>query len=210
MAPLAGAKTCVLTAVFFFGFAHAQGTKVAEGKVTSPDLVSAASLTDKDFCPLVRGARYEYKGIMGLVTVEIVEAVTGEATYRQTIQNAIPGGPSVIKSSGVFRVNDTGLTEIQQAGPRPGSQNVRLRFPLKVGTKWLEPNPNLPGQMFLNKVAAVGVTVKVPAGVFKNCVRIDHFGSDGRKNYSSWYAPGVGLVKDGVFGDLLRLSGVGQ
>jgi hypothetical protein len=44
-------------------------------------------------------------------------------------------------------------------------------------------------------------TVKVPAGVFENCVRIDGeydyftYGIVGRATDSTWYAPGVGLVK---------------
>ena len=50
------------------------------------------------------------------------------------------------------------------------------------------------------EVTAVGATVTTPAGVFKNCVQMTETsplekGAGDRK----WYAPGVGMVKEGEF-----------
>lgn len=50
------------------------------------------------------------------------------------------------------------------------------------------------------EVVAVGETVKTPAGVFKNCVHMKETSAleKGMADHK-WYAPGVGMVKEGEF-----------
>ena len=183
------------------------GTSGTSGfKSDSVSAHSSATLVDTDFCPLEPGTSYEYKGVMGRVLLQILDIKNGDASYQQIIHSIVPGGPAVIRSRGLFRVTNMGLFEIRLEGPNSGAEETRLRFPVKIGTTWSEPNPNVPGTQFPNKIAALGVTVRVPAGVFKNCVRVDHFNVDGTKAYSSWFAPHIGLVKDGVMGNLIHLT----
>jgi hypothetical protein len=167
---------------------------------------------DVDYFPLTQGARYEYKGSMGKCVREIVDVEENEAKVRQTVylnQSTLPGR---ISSVLVFRCGDDGVTSFQRFDDGAVSEEPVLRYPLKMGSKWVQPNRMLPGKFFTYRVAAKGVTVQVPAGVYKNCIRIDCFGPNGMKNggISTWYAPGVGIVKDKVLGDLVTVSGVGH
>jgi len=98
-----------------------------------------------------------------------------------------------------------------------------LRYPLKVGTVWEELTltklllkTGQPQKTEFKIVAEVPLSVtieaiddviKVPAGTFHQCIRIKKYGSAYKNtgNYigltivkvieTSWYAPGVGLVK---------------
>jgi hypothetical protein len=98
-----------------------------------------------------------------------------------------------------------------------------FQFPLQVGTEWQDTTISKaliktgpPQKTEFHIVARVPVTaridsmtdtVKVPAGTFKNCMRVnisgDAFTNAGnyvgmtivRINETNWYAPGVGLVK---------------
>jgi hypothetical protein len=47
---------------------------------------------------------------------------------------------------------------------------------------------------------AVGETVRTPAGTFTNCVKVRETNplEKGRAEYK-WYAPGIGVVKEGEF-----------
>ena len=98
-----------------------------------------------------------------------------------------------------------------------------LRYPLTVGTEWagetltklLEKTgppqktefkiiAKIPLQI---KIVAIDDIVKVPAGTFHNCIRIEKSGSAFKNagnyigltivtvNETSWYAPGIGLIK---------------
>jgi hypothetical protein len=73
------------------------------------------------------------------------------------------------------------------------------------------PGQIIVGQMFYQEqapgvgmdraeVVAVGETVKTPAGVFKNCVHMKETSAleKGMADHK-WYAPGVGMVKEGEF-----------
>jgi hypothetical protein len=65
-----------------------------------------------------------------------------------------------------------------------------------------------------HRVALEPATVDVPAGSFRNCIRVDTHSSHGPGSgggtqelvfyYSDWYAPGVGLVRTRQWGDAER------
>ena len=64
----------------------------------------------------------------------------------------------------------------------------------KVGTKFQA--ENVPGITTENDlVVSVGETVTVPAGTFKNCLKIQETLSDGTVEYK-YYAPNVGVIKE--------------
>jgi hypothetical protein len=48
-----------------------------------------------------------------------------------------------------------------------------------------------------SEVLEVGVTRRTPAGVFENCVHLQGSSARERGGDPKWYAPGVGLMRDG-------------
>jgi len=71
----------------------------------------------------------------------------------------------------------------------------------KVGDKFMsEDVPKITWEK--DEVVSVSETVIVPAGTYKNCVKIKEVASDGTTEYK-FYAPGIGCVKEaGSDGDL--------
>ncbi len=47
-----------------------------------------------------------------------------------------------------------------------------------------------------SKVLAVGRTIKVPAGTFKNCIEVEMYDSIEKSSERKWFCSGVGLVKE--------------
>ncbi|WP_242334588.1 hypothetical protein [Anaeromyxobacter sp. SG66] len=166
---------------------------------------AALAQSDAEFLPMKAGARYEYQGKMGKFTVEVLTATEDEARTRevQKTGNSVIGD---LVGDALYRQGNDGVTAFR-AITSPLGRNEKmeavLRFPLKVGSKWKD------DENVVYKVGARGVTVKVPAGEFKNCVRIDIYYRGKKMDASRWYAPGVGLVKDGMRGDLVKVSGIG-
>ena len=70
---------------------------------------------------------------------------------------------------------------------------------IKVGQKFYQ--EQAPGVgMDRAEVVAIGETVTTPAGTFKNCVHMKETSAiEKRMADHKWYAPGVGLVKEGEF-----------
>lgn len=68
---------------------------------------------------------------------------------------------------------------------------------VKAGQKFYQ--EHAPGTaMDRAEIVAVGETVATPAGIFKNCVHVKETSAieKGAADHK-WYAPGVGMVKDG-------------
>jgi len=153
------------------------------------------------------GARYAYKGkMLGRYTVEVLSVTEDEAPARevQKTGNSVVGD---LVGDALYRRGDDGITAFRTITTPLGRGNEKmeavLRFPLKVGSSWKDDEVTY-------KVGARGVTVRVPAGEFKNCVRIDGYMRGKKIDIASrWYAPGVGLVKDGMRGGLVKVTGVG-
>ena len=168
-------------------------------------LVHAQS--DSDFFPMLKaGTRYDYKnGRLSSFSMEVTSSSDGEFRVRRVLKtaNSVMGN---IVSEGFYRRGKDGITSFMETiTPVRGNVFLEpiLRFPLKVGAKWTDPEGE-----FTYRVAARGLTVKVPAGEFKNCVRINAiYNRDGKRASSLWFAPGVGIVKDDlVWGDLVRIT----
>lgn len=67
---------------------------------------------------------------------------------------------------------------------------------VKAGQKFYQ--EYAPGRaMDRAEIVAVGETVATPAGTFTNCVHVKETSAIERAVDHKWYAPGVGLVKDG-------------
>jgi len=90
------------------------------------------------------------------------------------------------------------------------SPNYIIRYPIKIGTSWeVEARSKLlnDAPMILKTtIEAIDDIVTVPAGTFKNCLRIkaegvirkEELGNEIIVNIEGyrWYAPGVGFIKD--------------
>jgi len=152
---------------------------------------------DKDYFPLVAGANYEYSGELGKFYFKILNSKNGRAEYT-TLMNGVSG---VVRTAGVLRIEAEGITEEQASGSN-GKTNkcIKLKFPLKVGTTW---SVYIFESTIIYKIVSVNETVKVPAGTFKNCIKVV-----ANDLIAAWYAPGVGLVKGDLRGKLVRVSGV--
>ncbi len=175
------------------------------------ELLKNSVNTSVDYFPLPLGARYEYKGSAIMVLSSVLEVIdASEDGDKVTCNYTIKTGNSTIRNISyniLYRRGQDGVTSFQRSEPS-GSILVSpiLRYPLKVGSSWIE---TFSGQgNVVHKIAALGVSVNVPAGKFTNCIKVDIYGLDGKKAGSRWFAPGVGLVKDFIKGDLIKLSGI--
>jgi len=126
-------------------------------------------------------------------------------------------------STGVFRVAKRTLTQAEPESDK--APRYVLKRPYKVGTAWASwtrlymmmfrpPHGRFNNSLFYEKpflmtyqIAALKETVSVPAGTFKDCIKVVGTADlslylDGKQGFVSvpitteeWYAPGVGLVK---------------
>jgi hypothetical protein len=88
--------------------------------------------------------------------------------------------------------------------------NYIIKYPIKIGTSWeIEARSKLLNDalvMLKATIEAIDDVVTVPAGTFKNCLRIktegvirkEELGNEIIVNIEGyrWYAPGVGFIKD--------------
>lgn len=74
-----------------------------------------------------------------------------------------------------------------------------LLLPGKVtpGDRFMQERAPRDGAMDRSEVVAVGETVKTPAGEFAGCVHLRDSSAVEKGGDDKWYAPGLGLVRDG-------------
>ena len=89
------------------------------------------------------------------------------------------------------------------AGVKNARPGVILPAHPKVGDRFMP--ENAPGVTWeRDEIVSISETVTVPAGTFKQCVKIKEILSDGEVEYK-YYAPRVGVVKEVPHGGELRL-----
>jgi hypothetical protein len=96
--------------------------------------------------------------------------------------------------------------------PKVLEKSYLISYPIKVGNKWHEEsmtnllNKDVPISL-TDSIESINETVEVPGGLFHNCLKIINFGTTKKPaliwGYAtinvkdiSWYAPGVGLIKE--------------
>ncbi|MDI6785925.1 MAG: hypothetical protein QMD92_04360 [bacterium] len=67
-----------------------------------------------------------------------------------------------------------------------------LKYPIEIGKEWIAEEDE--GDISKSKIVATNEKVIAPAGVFKNCLKIE-LRNNGVFNGFEWYAPNVGVVK---------------
>jgi hypothetical protein len=164
---------------------------------------AANSHSDREYFPMKKGARYEYHRGPNKHVVQVVDVNDDDAHFRETFSGSSKLGK--MDAEVHVRRRDEGVTVLKNISTSLGRNQKKqavLQFPLVVGAGWRD------SETTEYRVGARGITVKVPAGVFKDCVRIDAIYMGKPIDASSWYAPGVGLVKDGLLGDLVEITGI--
>jgi len=151
---------------------------------------------DKDYFPLTAYSSYEYSGDFGKTFVMIHETRNNITDFTSTF-NGITG---YIYKRGKLMVDSTGIIEESTDGSNNGKMNrfIKLGFPIAVGTTWSVSNF---GNKLIYKIVSINETVKVPAGIFKGCIKVT---ANGR--FHQWYAPNVGLVKSSTLGNLTEYN----
>jgi hypothetical protein len=133
------------------------------------------------------------------------------------LKTTILGMPTINLSNLIFVANDlegiyvVGTQVIRDNKPNEiefkNTKYYMLKNPIKVGNEWWnEAGSHLKRPTIQIKMKAaidnIDDTVSVPAGTFEECVKVSRSGGiivqDGtniKKEFTAWYAPGVGLVK---------------
>jgi hypothetical protein len=164
----------------------------------------------ESYYPLKQGMTWQYRSSLGVLTVKNLapRTLAGKTVTPQQVGGAL-----------VFIVDDdTGIYDFAKQSPGdPEPQLLSAPYyqyvqkPVAVGTKWEDQSETtlLPRRVSVRRTCTIDMiddVVTVPAGTFKNCVRVSCAGSAlvpvesrGVAEVSvetySWYAPGVGRVR---------------
>lgn len=172
-----------------------------------PAALSAAPLPPSPeplYFPTRVGARwvYQYRTAGGEAYPDRVEVVTAVEARRGATRVKVgseTGGQML--NQRWFEVSPTGLSLVGSLGGDLTSPLLLLRLPHAAGNKWA---PVLAGEQWGRAVGSATAdgpeAVTVPAGTFRAIrVRLELPYIDGRRGKArstTWYAPGVGVVKN--------------
>lgn len=171
----------------------------------------------KSYDPTDEGITWIYQNRMGESIKEVT--VTNLPPMRVNRTKVIPRRQDEDGGSNFsfLSENDNGLWLMAVQGPamrRPVAlqrPHPLLKYPLKVGTSWkVAGYTNLLKEVvpidLTYEIESVNEVVTVPAGTYRNCIRVRALGqvrktsrmlgtANVRKEYNAWMAPGVGMVK---------------
>lgn len=194
-------------------------------------LAGCSGPTDQSLFPLTPGRNWYYQAR----TMVRDEPHDQRIVVTNTVAKEVPGAKLATQrrqmawdyyfketERGIFRI---GSTDRRENGPRTAEEEVMiLPHDVKDGTSWtvtsrlelvesrtFSADDKIVGRYYpvrlSAQVAAHDETVKVPAGSFSHCVRVDATGETSvrvdrgngtapvKVTQQDWYAPGVGLVK---------------
>ncbi|HEX3032366.1 MAG TPA: hypothetical protein VHS59_09020 [Bacillota bacterium] len=147
--------------------------------------------TPADYFPITQGMTWEYEGEgneYASFTRKVVFAADDKGQLRED------NGGTV--SAAVFKTTKDSVTRIFFMGEAYGEKNylqekpneniIIIKAPLKVGTKWEEPNGT-------REIVDVAASVYTPYGSFNDCLRIKITAKD--STLYEYYKKGVGLLK---------------
>ncbi|MBI5616433.1 MAG: hypothetical protein HY943_09090 [Gammaproteobacteria bacterium] len=194
-------------------------------------LAGCSEPTDESLFPLTPGRNWYYQAR----TVVRDEPHAQRIVIANTVAKDVPGAKLATQrrqmawdyyfketERGIFRI---GSTDRRENGPRTAEEEVMiLPHDVKEGSSWrmtsrlelvesrtFSADDRIVGRYYpvhlTARVAARDESVKVPAGSFAHCVRVDATGETSvrvdrgygtapvKVTQQDWYAPGVGLVK---------------
>ena len=189
-----------------------------------------ADSTQGEYFPLAIGNRWVYQASQGQATEEwkvirqekgaFVVKITADslntASFEELFMRTAAGVERVSAATGRqaeikhpvvnsnYQAELAELAELAQSAQAPNVQEhvplFFLKSLLRLGTVW----ENRDGRY---EVTSLSETVTVPAGTFKNCAEIIHWGKSGGVTVITYYAPGVGVVQRDETFPLLEGSG---
>ncbi|HZK84719.1 MAG TPA: hypothetical protein VFC58_08595 [Desulfosporosinus sp.] len=153
------------------------------------EVVPAA--TPGDFFPVVANSTWEYQGEGNeYATFNRKIVFTGDnlAQIREDNGGTVSASVFKISSDAVTRIFFIGEAYEQKNHLKsPSNQNlIILKAPLKVGTKWNEPNGT-------REIVDLNATVATPAGTFAQCLKVK-ITNDNSTLYE-YFKSGIGMVK---------------
>lgn len=164
-------------------------TSVKNTEQDSNNNVSDLELSD--FFPLALGYTWEYQGEGNEYASFNKKVVFSNNDIYQIRED---NGGTV--SASVFNVSSSDITRVFFIGEAYGEDNYLnnepneevtiLKAPLKVGSKWQEPNG-------IREIGSINETVSTPAGTFSDCIKVIISSDDSIVN--EYYKEGVGMVK---------------
>lgn len=174
----------------------------------------ACSKAPETYYPLGEGRTWKYQvsvkkefGTVG-VTLTVVNLASRELKGKKVTPQRVQGqGPAGSYTGFEYIAEDeNGVYSFAVQGPddvepkTTSAPDYSLKKPVKVGNAWdttldLGGGRSVPAKA---AIASIEEVVDVPAGTFKDCVRVRIVGTvkeaTGHEAYC-WYAPSVGLVK---------------
>ncbi|MBI3552615.1 MAG: hypothetical protein HY077_08850 [Elusimicrobia bacterium] len=139
----------------------------------------------RDYYPLRPGLVLNYRtrnaSGSGLMTVEVVKVGRSGAIFNARCRRTTKWGAEKSQEEYEVLKDSTGV----YIGSAP-----EFPLPPRVGRTW----DLYPKEYRIEDVAA---TAKVPAGTFRNCLKISYLIGGGDGGFGErWYAPGVGFVRE--------------
>ena len=142
------------------------------------------------YYPTTVGAKWVYDEPGGDRVLVVSEVKDRKGAKVVTVVEENVNGPFVRE---VIAVSEVGLARLSMGSATFDAPQAMLQSPFRVGTTWQVKAPAVDGA----KTIAAVERIKIPAGTFE-AVRVDantSFGGAAPLIYSTWYAPGVGLLK---------------
>lgn len=152
------------------------------------NIETKAAFPTEDYVPYTRGGVYTYdytsSEFTGTKALRIEYGAYSETDRAVTVTLTVfnKNKPWVT----TFKVSQ-GANGVQAGGSPIGGARLEMPTPVVYNQSWDEAG-------YHNRVAAINTTATVPAGSYKNCVRIISRAETGSIN--RYYAPGVGLVME--------------
>lgn len=161
---------------------------------------------DESYYPLKPGMRWEYNvttGQGGTQKLVITNLPSREIAGKKVTPRKWEMGKAAFyqfmekDDSGIYRYADQASEKAAPVVITP--KECHLRFPISHGNSWVMATKMDGGTLIVNlSIESVSEVVKVPAGSYKDCLKIKQEGENAAGvsvlGYE-WYAPKVGVVK---------------
>jgi hypothetical protein len=159
---------------------------------TPPPSPKPAEIAVDQYFPATAGSVWKYKGV-GNEFAQFIRTVTFRSGNRAQVEDASGANVAsvyVISATEVKRVFLLAEDERKRSllTEKENRSDVILRSPLKQGETWKNGDATF-------TIEAVGQTVTVPAGTYKDVVQVKSTQANSNWTTVDHFAPGVGLVK---------------
>jgi hypothetical protein len=182
-------------------------------------IISGCNKSSSSYYPLITGYKWEYQ-LIGNGDENRNYTISNMPSYKLEGKKVTPQQVKLNNGNNffIFISEDQGGIFVfakqtpDMETPKVLEKSYLIPYPIKVGYKWHEEamtnllNKNVPISL-IDSIESINETVEVPGGLFHNCLKIINFGTTKKpaliwgyatinvKNIS-WYAPGVGLIKE--------------